>query len=582
MAIRSRRGACMIDAASRRTGSNAMHARANSTALILALAAAAPAAMATPIDFETLPDGSPTADLQTISDQYLAAFGVRFDLVDPTTLEPIGSPQIAKVGAPQTAFDGCGPDTPFEPFSAGQTLLTDDNAVSGEVGTVLITYAAPVSQLAGVIFDVDRRNGAANFEQWTIEALGASMEVVQSIVLTAPDGDDVCTNNHGPGDATALGYSFDRPSPDIHFVVFRYTGTVSTVGLAFDNFSPDSIPDPPTVTIDADPPADLCFGQIVTISAAPSGGLVGYSYQWQQAPEGEPFADIAGERGPTLSAPALPGVAYRVILRDALQRTATSDPIILPDPQAVNWTLSIETAPDSGAFDLVSTTLEPYILPSGIDAYYGWTNSEQYYHGGVPALSTDRSHLFLTVGANGTAIVIVHDAVGPNGSGRAEMVLDFTGVQPGILTEDDPADAINTSDPQSIRTRHNWTSPNTDGFALGPLDGTWTAEVRFEDTFSGAPTIGGLTAWAFVSADGTEFALPLEEQRRVRIEAACSCKADLTGDGIVNSDDLGILLGAFGSTDAGDINADGATDSDDLGILLGLFGGECLRGIKIP
>ncbi|MGP1345970.1 MAG: vanadium-dependent haloperoxidase [Phycisphaerales bacterium] len=48
---------------------------------------------------------------------------------------------------------------------------------------------------------------------------------------------------------------------------------------------------------------------------------------------------------------------------------------------------------------------------------------------------------------------------------------------------------------------------------------------------------------------------------------------DLNGDGLVNSDDLGILLGGFGGAGAeGDINRDGVVDSDDLGLLLGNFG----------
>ena len=43
----------------------------------------------------------------------------------------------------------------------------------------------------------------------------------------------------------------------------------------------------------------------------------------------------------------------------------------------------------------------------------------------------------------------------------------------------------------------------------------------------------------------------------------------------MDSDDLGILLGAFATSPAGDLNDDGVTNSDDLGILLGLFGTAC-------
>lgn len=54
------------------------------------------------------------------------------------------------------------------------------------------------------------------------------------------------------------------------------------------------------------------------------------------------------------------------------------------------------------------------------------------------------------------------------------------------------------------------------------------------------------------------------------------CVGDLNGDSTVGGDDLGILLGAFG-TGAGpaDLNGDGTVDGADLGILLGAFGQPC-------
>ena len=59
------------------------------------------------------------------------------------------------------------------------------------------------------------------------------------------------------------------------------------------------------------------------------------------------------------------------------------------------------------------------------------------------------------------------------------------------------------------------------------------------------------------------------------VDPAPECTGDLTGDGIVDSNDLGILLGAFGATDAGDLDGNAQTDSDDLSILLGAFGSSC-------
>ncbi|MGP1345871.1 MAG: hypothetical protein ACTS3F_04280 [Phycisphaerales bacterium] len=59
---------------------------------------------------------------------------------------------------------------------------------------------------------------------------------------------------------------------------------------------------------------------------------------------------------------------------------------------------------------------------------------------------------------------------------------------------------------------------------------------------------------------------------------APKCPGDLNFDGVVDSDDLSILLSDFGCTVhpcVGDANGDGVTDSDDLGLLLSAFGTKC-------
>ncbi|MFO0828676.1 MAG: hypothetical protein U0572_11095 [Phycisphaerales bacterium] len=47
--------------------------------------------------------------------------------------------------------------------------------------------------------------------------------------------------------------------------------------------------------------------------------------------------------------------------------------------------------------------------------------------------------------------------------------------------------------------------------------------------------------------------------------------ADLTGDGVVNASDLGVLLGAWGTSGPGDLDHDGVVGAADLGILLGAW-----------
>ena len=532
-------------------------------------------ASAQAIDFETLPDGSPVIDEMFISDQFEADFGVRFDLVDPVTLLPVGSPQIAQVGAPQTAFNGCGPDTPLDDQQIGSFFLTDDTSVSNVAGTLLLSYSSPVAQSAGAVLDVDTRSSGA-FEEWTIEALASDMSVLETRVITAPSGPDTCNIRQGPGDARAIGFVFDRAVADIHFIVLRYTGTAtSSIGLAFDNFSPTSIPDAPGVTL-TDPSGIACFGDAVNLAPNITDGLAGFAYQWQQAPDVTgPFVDIAGVTSPSFGAPALPGMFYRVNITDTLGRSATSNAVTTTS-RPVSWTLLFETAAGSGVYDTVATDIEPVILNGSIASYWGWQNDEQFFHGSIPALTLDRAHLFLTIGAGGQSIVSVLDSASSNGGGRAEMRASFTNATPDWMFKDDPGDVYRDGGTAVLRSRQNWDTPNTDGWAIGPLNGSWTAEVEFTDTFTGTPTIDGLDSLAFYDADGTAHVLVLEEDRRVMVEAVCSCLADLNSDGVLDFFDIQAFLGMFAASDpAADFNGDGVLDFFDVQAYLGLFAAGC-------
>lgn len=53
------------------------------------------------------------------------------------------------------------------------------------------------------------------------------------------------------------------------------------------------------------------------------------------------------------------------------------------------------------------------------------------------------------------------------------------------------------------------------------------------------------------------------------------CPADLTGDGLIDLGDLGILLANFGTGDGGDTDGDSDTDLADLGTVLAAFGTTC-------
>ncbi|MEC9372186.1 MAG: hypothetical protein VYC34_00005, partial [Planctomycetota bacterium] len=56
------------------------------------------------------------------------------------------------------------------------------------------------------------------------------------------------------------------------------------------------------------------------------------------------------------------------------------------------------------------------------------------------------------------------------------------------------------------------------------------------------------------------------------VERAAPCPADLDGDGVVGSADLGALLGAWGQPGPADFDASGGVGSEDLGVLLGSWG----------
>ncbi len=534
-------------------------------------------ASAQSIDFETLPAGGSTTDQQVISTQYEPDFGVTFDLVDPNTLLPIGSPLIAKVGSPTTAFQGCGPDTPLPGEGVGLSFLTDDSEITNQTGTLLLTYTDPVAQAAGAVLDVDRRPGGA-YEEWTIEALDASMTVIDTVVLTAPFGTSECGGSNGSGDARAMGFLFNRANADIHFILIRYTGTAGSIGLAFDNFYPDQIPPAPSATASAASTNQPCYGDAIALTATPTDGLPGYNYQWQKALPLGAFTDIVGETSQVFNAPALPNeISYRAIVTDALFRQTTTNPVTIDSARPLSWSLKIETAPGSGTFTTLTTNITPYVFDETLATVYDWQQSEQYYHGDEPVLQLDRSHMFITVAPGGQSLVVVHDSADPNTGGRAEMSMLFTGATPSFMFRDDPSDTYRGEGTDFLETRHNWSAPNTDGWAAGPLSGSWSAAVQFADGFGGSPTIEGLAEWYFHSADGSAYQLPLEEDRIVLIEATCTpCLADLTNDGALDFFDISVFLSAFSTQDPlADFTGDGDWNFFDVSAFLSAFAEGC-------
>jgi hypothetical protein len=199
------------------------------------------AARAVPIDFETIPGGTPTEGL-VIHDQFRATLGVTFEL------EGGGYPILARVGEPMTAFGGGAtnlPDTPMPEAAAlvGEFFLTDDGAVSAPPAPLIVRYDTPVSAASGVLIDVDGWD--AIFEAFRVEARGIDDAVLETIELIGTI----------EGDGQVAPWSFERLLEDIHSIRISYFGNKERgIGLAFDYFSPSSpfeppVPEPGTIAL---------------------------------------------------------------------------------------------------------------------------------------------------------------------------------------------------------------------------------------------------------------------------------------------------------------------------------------------
>ncbi len=191
------------------------------------------------IDFESLPDGTAITDKLLISDQYnCAPYWVSFSLAGADS--SVG-PKIAKVGPPKTAFGGpsvysacsleySGSDKPAIGEDVGCFFLTDDEALSPNPFTLVVTYTYPVQGAEGDLLDID------GTEAWTVTAYDDVNSPIAGATATfnAADG----------GDGEATHWSLSSPNTDIKYIKLAYTGAVCNVGLAFDNFCPNVVAPP--------------------------------------------------------------------------------------------------------------------------------------------------------------------------------------------------------------------------------------------------------------------------------------------------------------------------------------------------
>jgi hypothetical protein len=102
------------------------------------------------------------------------------------------------------------------------------------------------------------------------------------------------------------------------------------------------------------------------------------------------------------------------------------------------------------------------------------------------------------------------------------------------------------------------------------IDPGWAGEGRGEVTYTVAPNDSPAPRVATILLDPYGATHVIEQAG-----ADPGIPGDLTGDGCVDQEDLGVLLASYGVDDGGDIDGDGDTGQADLGILLGNWGEGC-------
>ncbi len=217
--------------------------------LVLALLLLSTFSQAAVIDFEMVPGGTPS-DKLAISTQYLSTYGVRFglDTNGDRYIDSGQTPFLEMAGAADTGNgflnDQVGTydmTAPGRERNLGNYFLRlgTGGLEQAPAPVLLIGYAAPVSAASAQIWDID---GHANGnEQWLVSALDINRNVIDTRL--SPLG-----VNHGPNSLDGLPWRWifnHGTTTDIYGISIEFVGTkTSGIGLAFDNFSPATVPLP--------------------------------------------------------------------------------------------------------------------------------------------------------------------------------------------------------------------------------------------------------------------------------------------------------------------------------------------------
>lgn len=111
---------------------------------------------------------------------------------------------------------------------------------------------------------------------------------------------------------------------------------------------------------------------------------------------------------------------------------------------------------------------------------------------------------------------------------------------------------------------------SVDGGAATEISMTWTGGWNYRAILPAVPACSNVQYWVVATDRKGNVGTGPTKSYDVRGECGGN-PADYNNDGVVDGQDLGILLGGWGSADT-DLTGDGITDGADLGLLLGAWG----------
>jgi hypothetical protein len=214
----------------------------------LAVSHATGVAVASTIDFETLPGGA-ASDGIPIGTQYLATHRMAFGLDTNgdgfantgalPLLEQVGEDEYwAFVNDIDSASEKAMPG--YEAMLGGWTLALPTH----RPGTaLLVSYATPMSAAGADIWDIDG-NPRQGTERWRIDALAFDGSVLASIL--SPSGDSLGAESLN---AMPWHFAFTRETADIFGIRIEFVGSKTWgIGAGFDRFW-CAVPEPGTLSL---------------------------------------------------------------------------------------------------------------------------------------------------------------------------------------------------------------------------------------------------------------------------------------------------------------------------------------------